>query len=90
MTVTAEQSHPASYQGDTYSVSYQPACGDVDIRVRTITGGLSLRSVLWKYDANDWKVGTHPNVNIAIEFVDAQYQQMIDDGKQRDFADVRL
>ncbi|KAG9312594.1 carbohydrate esterase family 4 protein [Chiua virens] len=52
----------------------QPPFGDVDDRVRAIAHALGLRTIIWKYDSNDWRAGTG---NITDADVDANYEALI-------------
>lgn len=56
---------------------WRPPYGDVDDRIRAIAHGLGLQTILWKYDSNDWQVGSNPN--ITTTYVDGQYEQMLTD-----------
>ncbi|KAI6144199.1 carbohydrate esterase family 4 protein [Pisolithus tinctorius] len=53
---------------------WRPPFGDVDDRIRWIANALGLRTVIWQYDSNDWKVGTN---NITAADVDANYEALI-------------
>ncbi|KAI6014542.1 carbohydrate esterase family 4 protein [Pisolithus microcarpus 441] len=53
---------------------WRPPFGDVDDRIRWIANALGLRTIIWQYDSNDWKVGTD---NITTATVDANYQALI-------------
>ncbi|KAF8180793.1 carbohydrate esterase family 4 protein [Mycena galopus ATCC 62051] len=55
---------------------WRPAQGDVDDRVRYIAQQLGLNNILWKYDANDWKVDAVPPQATDQE-VQANYQYLI-------------
>ncbi len=47
---------------------------------------MGLRTVLWKYDSDDWEFGFTPG--ITSEDVDNNYQKMIDDADSGLFATV--
>ncbi|KAG8215891.1 carbohydrate esterase family 4 protein [Butyriboletus roseoflavus] len=53
---------------------WRPPFGDVDDRVRAIAHALGLRTIIWKYDSNDWRAGTG---SITAADVDANYQALI-------------
>ncbi|KAI9454636.1 carbohydrate esterase family 4 protein [Boletus coccyginus] len=53
---------------------WRPPFGDVDDRVRSIAHALGLRTIIWKYDSNDWRAGTG---NVTSATVDANYQALI-------------
>ncbi|KAJ7246153.1 hypothetical protein B0H12DRAFT_1073316 [Mycena haematopus] len=58
---------------------YTPTCwrppqGDVDDRVRYIAQQLGLDNILWKYDANDWKVSAGEATDAEVE---ANYAYLI-------------
>jgi hypothetical protein len=53
---------------------WRPPFGDVDDRVRFIAQALGLRTIIWKYDSNDWRAGT---ANITDADVDTNYQNLI-------------
>jgi hypothetical protein len=46
----------------------------VDDRIRAIANGLGLRTIIWKYDSNDWKAGSG---NITEASVDSAYNAFI-------------
>ncbi|KAJ7864884.1 hypothetical protein B0H13DRAFT_2563352 [Mycena leptocephala] len=48
--------------------------GDVDDRIRYTAAQLGLETVLWKYDSNDWKVGTN---GVTTATVQANYNALI-------------
>lgn len=54
---------------------WRPPYGDVDDRIRAIANALGLRTILWKYDSSDWKVGT---AGVTEATVDQNYQSFID------------
>ena len=64
----------------------KPPFGDIDDRIRAIANGMGLRTVLWKYDSDDWEFGFTPG--ITSEDVDNNYQKMIDDADSGLFATV--
>ncbi|PPR00737.1 hypothetical protein CVT24_000943 [Panaeolus cyanescens] len=64
---------------------YQPPFGDIDDRVRAIANALGLRTVLWKYDSDDWQVGTPTSPTATPQDIDANYQRMIDDAQKGAF-----
>ena len=43
-------------------------------RIRAIANALDLQTIIWKFDSNDWRVGTN---NITTADVDADYQLFI-------------
>jgi len=53
---------------------WRPPYGDVDDRIRAIANALGLRTIIWKYDSNDWRAGTG---NITDADVDANYNALI-------------
>ncbi|KAG1745118.1 carbohydrate esterase family 4 protein [Suillus paluster] len=53
---------------------WRPPFGDVDDRVRAIANALGLRTIIWKYDSNDWRAGTG---NITTADVDQNYENLI-------------
>ncbi|KAI6024249.1 carbohydrate esterase family 4 protein [Pisolithus marmoratus] len=53
---------------------WRPPFGDIDDRIRWIANALGLRTVIWQYDSNDWKVGTG---NVTTATVDGNYQALI-------------
>ncbi|KAI6165096.1 carbohydrate esterase family 4 protein [Pisolithus thermaeus] len=53
---------------------WRPPFGDVDDRIRWIANALGLRTIIWQYDSNDWKVGTG---NVTEATVNANYQALI-------------
>ncbi|KAJ8077753.1 hypothetical protein PM082_002186 [Marasmius tenuissimus] len=61
---------------------WRPPEGDVDDRIRAIAKGLGLKTILWKYDSQDWQVkaGT-----ATPEQVDGNYQHFIDAAKNGTF-----
>lgn len=60
----------------TYSHQIQqPPFGDVDDRIRYIAAQLGLETILWKYDSNDWRAGTAPNITAATVY--ANYDALI-------------
>ncbi|KAF8968143.1 carbohydrate esterase family 4 protein [Flammula alnicola] len=65
---------------------WRPPYGDIDDRIRAIANGIGLRTVIWKYDSEDWQVGFTPNVTAAT--VDNNYQNMINDANNGLFANV--
>jgi len=60
----------------------------VDDRIRAISQGLGLRTVLWEYDSQDWQVGT--TAGFGPELVDKEYQAMIDDANKGMFNTVSI
>ncbi|KAJ7734491.1 carbohydrate esterase family 4 protein [Mycena maculata] len=53
---------------------WRPPFGDVDNRIRYIASQLGLETILWKYDSNDWKVGTD---GITAQDVQQNYDNLI-------------
>lgn len=53
---------------------WRPPFGDVDDRIRYIAKALGLRTIIWQYDSNDWRVNTG---NITTATVDANYEALI-------------
>lgn len=53
---------------------WRPPYGDVDDRIRAIANALGLQTIVWKYDSNDWRVGTN---NITAADVDNSYNLFI-------------
>jgi hypothetical protein len=53
---------------------WRPPYGDVDDRIRAIANALGLRTIVWKYDSFDWKVGTQ---NVTNATVDGNYQMLV-------------
>jgi peptidoglycan/xylan/chitin deacetylase (PgdA/CDA1 family) len=49
---------------------WRPPYGDVDDRIRYIANAMGLQTIIWKFDSNDWRVGTN---NITAADVDADY-----------------
>lgn len=47
---------------------------------------MGLRTVLWKYDSDDWQFGATPGITSAD--VDNNYQKMINDADSGLFANV--
>ncbi|KAJ7245432.1 carbohydrate esterase family 4 protein [Mycena rebaudengoi] len=47
---------------------WRPPFGDVDDRIRYIAAQLGLETILWKYDSNDWRAGTAPNITAATVY----------------------
>lgn len=62
---------------------WRPPFGDVDNRVRAIAHGLGLRTILWKYDTNDWRV--EPNGDGSVESVDATYENIMKEAAKGTF-----
>ncbi|KAJ7244341.1 hypothetical protein C8J57DRAFT_1681251 [Mycena rebaudengoi] len=54
---------------------WRPPFGDVDDRIRYIAAQLGLETILWKYDSNDWRAGTAPNITAATVY--ANYDALI-------------
>lgn len=72
---------------DSRSDGCQPPFGDVDNRIRAIANGLGLRTILWKYDSNDWRVtGTDSGVSPSI--VDSNYEILLNDSANGAFDTV--
>lgn len=72
---------------DIHHASFpQPPYGDIDDRIRAIAQGLGLRTVLWKYNSQDWQFGT---AGVTVDTVDAQYQALMTDAKNGKFNTVR-
>ncbi|KAF9475385.1 glycoside hydrolase/deacetylase [Pholiota conissans] len=63
---------------------WRPPFGDVDDRIRAIAKGLGLRTIIWKYDSDDWRFGSTPGVTQAT--VDGNYQSLIDLANKGTFA----
>ncbi|TIB39960.1 hypothetical protein E3P86_00903 [Wallemia ichthyophaga] len=63
---------------------WRPPFGDVDDRIRIIAEGLGLRTALWEYDTNDWKIGTE----VTPDKVEQNYQDVIDAAKNGTFDDA--
>jgi len=53
---------------------WRPPFGDVDDRARWIANALGLRTIIWKFDSNDWRAGTG---NVTAADVDANYESLI-------------
>ncbi|KAG2337120.1 carbohydrate esterase family 4 protein [Suillus weaverae] len=53
---------------------WRPPFGDVDDRIRAIAHALGLRTIIWKYDSNDWREGTN---NVTVANVDQNYEDLI-------------
>jgi hypothetical protein len=53
---------------------WRPPYGDVDDRIRAIANALGLRTIIWKYDSNDWRVGTGNITNVTV---DMNYQNLV-------------
>jgi len=53
----------------------QPPFGDVDDRIRAIATGLGLRTIMWKYDSNDWQEGLNGVTSLKV---DADYKAFLD------------
>lgn len=62
---------------------WRPPYGDVDDRVRYIAHALGLRTIIWKYDSNDWRAGTG---NITAANVDQNYEDLITRAQNGTFA----
>ncbi|KAG1748053.1 carbohydrate esterase family 4 protein [Suillus lakei] len=62
---------------------WRPPFGDVDDRVRAIAHALGLRTIIWKYDSNDWRAGT---ANITSADVDQNYNDLITRAQNGTFA----
>ncbi|KAJ7244331.1 carbohydrate esterase family 4 protein [Mycena rebaudengoi] len=54
---------------------WRPPFGDVDDRIRYIAAQLGLETILWKYDSNDWRAGTAPNITAVTVY--ANYDVLI-------------
>ncbi|KAF5327792.1 hypothetical protein D9619_004944 [Psilocybe cf. subviscida] len=81
-----DESHQAGHRCDTDLLEaylLQPPFGDIDDRIRAIAQGLGLRTVIWKYDSDDWQFGTG---NVTVANIDANYQTLITDAKNGKFA----
>jgi len=61
---------------------WRPPFGDVDDRIRAIANGLGLRTIIWRFDSNDWKANTG---NITAADVDTNYQNLISTAKTGGF-----
>ncbi|KAH6905093.1 carbohydrate esterase family 4 protein [Coprinopsis sp. MPI-PUGE-AT-0042] len=68
---------------DVTPTCWRPPFGDVDDRIRAIAQGLGLRTVLWKYDSNDWRMGSDGTTE---EDVDKYYDTLLKDAKNGKFA----
>lgn len=79
-------SHPISTLLTCISLFLQPPYGDIDDRIRAIAHGLGLRTVLWKYDSQDWQFGFTPNV--TVQTVDNNYETLLTDAGNGLFDDV--
>ncbi|KAJ7875239.1 hypothetical protein B0H13DRAFT_1723203 [Mycena leptocephala] len=66
---------------------WRPPFGDVDDRIRYIAAQLGLETVLWKYDSNDWKVGTN---GVTTATVQANYNALIANVSAGTFDTVRV
>ncbi|KIK04456.1 carbohydrate esterase family 4 protein [Laccaria amethystina LaAM-08-1] len=64
---------------------WRPPFGDVDDRIRSIANGLGLRTILWKYDSFDWKVGM---AGVTEATVDQNYQSLLDGANNGTFDTV--
>lgn len=53
---------------------WRPPYGDVDDRVRAVAHALGLRTIIWKYDSNDWRAGIG---NVTTANVDQNYEDLI-------------
>jgi len=53
---------------------WRPPLGDVDDRIRYIAQQMGLENVLWKYNSNDWEVGSN---NVTTATVQANYDALI-------------
>ncbi|KAJ7615372.1 carbohydrate esterase family 4 protein [Roridomyces roridus] len=53
---------------------WRPPYGDVDDRIRYIATQLGLQTVIWKYDSNDWSVGTN---GVTRQTVQDNYDHLI-------------
>ncbi|EAU83747.2 chitin deacetylase [Coprinopsis cinerea okayama7 len=65
---------------------WRPPFGDVDDRIRAIANGLGLRTILWKYDTNDWRVGMPDPDAISIGQVDANYEALLAEAEKGTFS----
>lgn len=65
---------------------WRPPYGDVDDRIRAIANALGLKTVMWKYDSNDWQVGSGDGVTAAD--VDANYEALIQRAENGTFNDA--
>ncbi|KAF9473035.1 carbohydrate esterase family 4 protein [Pholiota conissans] len=63
---------------------WRPPYGDVDDRIRAIAKGLGLRTILWKYDSDDWQFGSKPGV--TQDTVEGNYQNLINDANKGTFS----
>jgi peptidoglycan/xylan/chitin deacetylase (PgdA/CDA1 family) len=57
----------------------------VDDRIRAIAQALNLQTILWSYDSDDWQFGSN---GVTKAQVDANYQKMLNDGRNGKFATV--
>ncbi|KAL0573019.1 hypothetical protein V5O48_008947 [Marasmius crinis-equi] len=64
---------------------FRPPYGDIDDRVRSIAGGLGLRTILWSYDSEDADVGIP---GITEQSVDTSYNNFIEMAKNGTFANA--
>ncbi|KAF9449351.1 carbohydrate esterase family 4 protein [Macrolepiota fuliginosa MF-IS2] len=62
---------------------WRPPYGDTDDRIRAIANAMGLRTIIWKYDSNDWEFGTGGTTKAKI---DANYQAFIDKALNGSFA----
>jgi hypothetical protein len=62
---------------------WRPPFGDVDDRVRAFAHALGLRTIIWKYDSNDWRAGTG---NVTDANVDANYEALIQNAQNGTFS----
>ncbi|KAJ7038002.1 carbohydrate esterase family 4 protein [Mycena alexandri] len=53
---------------------WRPPLGDVDDRIRYIAQQMGLENVLWKYNSNDWEVGSN---NVTTTTVQGNYDALI-------------
>ncbi|TIC41241.1 glycoside hydrolase/deacetylase [Wallemia mellicola] len=63
---------------------WRPPFGDVDDRIRLIAEGLGLRTALWRYDSNDWRVGATTGA-VSKEDVEKNYEDVINAAKNGTF-----
>ncbi|TFK19521.1 carbohydrate esterase family 4 protein [Coprinopsis marcescibilis] len=74
---------------DVTPTCWRPPFGDVDDRIRAIADGLGLRTVLWKYDTNDWRVETSEISDadaLVMGAVDANYETLLQEAEQGTFS----
>ncbi|KAF6754809.1 carbohydrate esterase family 4 protein [Ephemerocybe angulata] len=83
--VFAELYYTIKLVTDITPTCWRPPFGDVDDRVRAIANGLGLRTVLWKYDSNDWRVD---DGDVSRSAVDANYERLLNESANGSFDTV--